>query len=232
MPFCRVPTDYNDSSIGITTLALSKIPAKVPISLRKGSILVNYGGPGVPGRSASFVYGDRISDLAPSYDIISWDGRGIGRTVPAVNCYGSAAKSILALAGTTHESTFDVPPFEEIFTKEGTAHLVAQQREALSLMEMQGSLCNDTMGAEVLKYFGTTTLILDTERISAVLEGPDALINGWSGSYGTIWTSYLVNMLPEKVGRIVTYGVADPPLWATGHYESYELLRELLHDAE
>lgn len=185
---------------------------------------------GVPGRSAAFTYGKVIADLAPSYDIISWDPRGIGRTVPAVNCHGTAEKAVLAKAGTTHESTFEIPP--DPFSEAGTTVLVFQQREALGIMQMQGELCEAVQGAEVLKYFGTTTLILDTNRISSVLEGKDALINGWSGSYGTIWTAYLVNMFPEKVGRVATYGVADPPLWANAHYETYELLRNLLQDAE
>lgn len=171
-----------------------------------------------------------IATLAPRHDIISWDPRGIGRTTPNVNCHGTLAASRIALAGTTHEETFDVP--SSPFTKAGTAHLVSQQKEALALMELQGKLCDEKMGADVLKYMGTKTLILDTERLSAALDGEDALINGFSGSYGTIWTAYLVNMLPHKVGRIVTHGVADPPLWATGHYESYELLGRLLHDAE
>ena len=38
----RVPTDYDDMTVGITTLAMTKIPAKVPSARRKGSLLVLY----------------------------------------------------------------------------------------------------------------------------------------------------------------------------------------------
>ena len=130
--------------------------------------------------------------------------------MPNVNCHGSAAASAISLAGTIHEETFDVPP--DPFSEAGTRHLVAQQREAAGIMQVQAELCGKKVGADVLKYMGTTTLIRDMERISAVLEGKDAKINLISGSYGTIVAAYLVNMLPHKVGRVLTWGVADPPL--------------------
>jgi len=116
----------------------------------------------------------------------------------------------MALANTVHEETFDVPT--DPFSEAGTRHLVAQQREAAGIMQVQADLCGKHVGADVLKYMGTTTLIKDMERISAVLEGEDAVINLISGSYGTIVAAYLVNTLPNKVGRILTWGVGNPVL--------------------
>lgn len=39
-------------------------------------------------------------------------------------------------------------------------------------------------------------------------------------------------MLPDKVGAVIAHGVADPAKWATEHYETYELLGDLLLGAE
>lgn len=147
--------------------------------------MTNYGGPGAAGRSMSFTHGKEIFKLIGGrYDLISWDPRGIGRTVPAVKCHPSAQASALFLANTVLETTFEVPP--DPFSPEGKAILVKQQNEALALWQTRAEICGETMGADALKGMGTTTLIKDTETLSAALEGPDALINFHGGSYGTV----------------------------------------------
>jgi hypothetical protein len=90
--------------------------------------------------------------------------------------------------------------------------LTFQLERFLAQNKLQASRCasSSTSNSEMLKHLGTTTLIKDTERINAVLEGPDAMINGIGGSYGTIWAAYLLGMLPGKVGKVVAHGVADP----------------------
>ena len=127
-----------------------------------------------------------------------------------MNCYGSARAYAIAMAGSVNAETFDVPP--DPFSEAGTRHLVTQQREAQGMLQVQADMCGDKMGADVIKYFGTTTIIRDMDRINTILEGKDAKINLLSGSYGTIVAAYLVNMLPHKIGRVLTWGVANPPL--------------------
>ncbi len=181
----RVPTDYTNASVGSTYLAVTKIPASVPRKDRLGSVFVNYGGPGVPGRTASFSYGRILFEtIGERYDLISWDQRGLGRTVPAVKCHATGADAIVYKANTVLESTFEVPPCPQCY--EGRAVLVAQQKQALALMQGQAEICDKAMGADVLKYMGTTTLIKDMERLSAALEGEDVPINFIGGSYGTV----------------------------------------------
>ncbi|KAK8844175.1 hypothetical protein IAR55_006969 [Kwoniella newhampshirensis] len=227
----RVPTNHSDPHGDDTYLALSKInhdPASGP---RLGSVYTNFGGPGVSGRSMCFEYGRRIRDLVGGrFDIICWDPRGIGRTVPNVNCYGSAVEQGAVIGGTVLDKTFEVPP--NATSSVGRGVLIQQQKQALRLMELQAGVCGDTLGAETIKWMGTTTLIQDMEYLKNVIDGEDALINFHGGSYGTVVAEYLVNMLPEKVGAVIAHGVANPVKWATEHYESYSLLGELLHDAE
>ena len=68
------------------------------------------------------------------------------------------------------------------------------------------------MGAEVLKYMGTTTLIRDMDHVNTLLEGEGSKINLISGSYGSIVAAYLTNMLPSKVGKVLTWGVVEASL--------------------
>ncbi|KAG8955758.1 hypothetical protein FRC03_011092 [Tulasnella sp. 419] len=46
--------------------------------------------------------------------------------------------------------------------------------------------------------------------MSDALEGPNSLINYWGLSYGTAIGAYLVNMFPNRVGRIILDGVMSP----------------------
>jgi hypothetical protein len=118
------------------------------------------------------------------FDVICWDPRGIGRTVPNVNCWGSVREQGLAIRETVMSKTFEVPL--NPYSSEGRAVLVKQQKEALKLVELQAGVCAAEMGAEVLKWMGTTTLIKDIEYLKNTIDGKEALINFYGGSYGTV----------------------------------------------
>ena len=90
----------------------------------------------------------------------------------------------MAIGGTVLDKTFEVPP--DPYSREGLEVLVLQQKEALNLMQLQAEVCKETMGAEVLKWMGTTTLIKDIEYLKDTIDGKDALINFHGGSYGTV----------------------------------------------
>jgi pimeloyl-ACP methyl ester carboxylesterase len=54
---------------------------------RRGSILINPGGPGGDGLSTAWgVRGSLSVDLLRSFDIVSWDPRGVGRSTPKIDC--------------------------------------------------------------------------------------------------------------------------------------------------
>ncbi|KAJ7653173.1 TAP-like protein-domain-containing protein [Mycena polygramma] len=229
--YLEVPTDYDNPSAGMSKLALTNYPATCPRSERLGIIITNFGGPGVPGREASFQSGARIQNFTGNrHDIISFDQRGLGRSTPSVNCFESMLKYQMFKTNTVFETTFSVP--KDPFSASGRAVLVEQQKEALALEEIQGAMCAQTVGAEALGFMSTTTTVYDMEEISRVLEGEDALINFWGGSYGTIVGAYLGNMLPHKAGKILIDGVVPGDMWSNEHYDSQVLLRLLLTDSE
>lgn len=67
---------------------------------------------------------------------------------------------------------------------------------------------------ETIKYAGTTSVVRDIDFIATLLEGTDSLINFYGFSYGTIMGQYLINIFPDRVGRVVIDGVVDVNLWA------------------
>lgn len=202
---------------------MTKIPSSLDLDTLSagskrslGSVLTNYGGPGVSGYQMSFSFGKNIHrSIGGKFDVISWDPRGIGRTRPVMDCWGSELEAALVKANREEELGLEViPRVDKLATPNSTSPdplLTFQLERFLAQNKLQASRCaaSNSSNAEVLKYFGTTTLIRDTERINEVLEGPEAMINGIGGSYGTIWAAYLMGMLPHKIGKVVAHGVAD-----------------------
>jgi pimeloyl-ACP methyl ester carboxylesterase len=223
-----VPTDYSDPTAGLTHLAMTKIPSSLSSTSSSssqpkrslGSVLINYGGPGVSGYTSSFTFGKNIHrSIGGKFDVISWDPRGIGRTRPVVDCWGGELEASVVKANMPEELGLEVVPRLKLNHNDSSSSssspdpiLTFQLERFLAQNKLQASRCASfsTSHAEMLQHLGTTTLIKDTERINAVLEGPDAMINGVGGSYGTIWAAYLLGMLPGKVGKVVAHGVADP----------------------
>ncbi|ORX36311.1 hypothetical protein BD324DRAFT_651551 [Kockovaella imperatae] len=227
----EVPTDHDDPSYGSTWLSMAKIPHDPQSGSRLGSVYTNPGGPGGSGRAMCLRYGETIRDLVGGrFDIICFDPRGISRTVPHVNCWGQAEDQAKALRGTVLDSTFEVPL--DLGDPASRALLEFQQKQALELMELQATVCNQTMGAEVLKWMGTTTLIKDMMYMKNAIDGKDEPINFHGGSYGTIVADYLVNMYPNQVGAVISHGVVDASIWSGEYYETFNLLADLLEHAD
>jgi len=82
-----VPLDYRHPSGRKITLALSMVPATAPQGRRQGDLLVNPGGPGGAGRYlAASVAFSLDQKVASEYNIIGFDPRGVGASVPALHC--------------------------------------------------------------------------------------------------------------------------------------------------
>src|SRR5215472_9989560 len=82
-----VPLDYAHPSGRKITLALSMIPASAPAAKRQGDLLVNPGGPGGSGRYLAAVVGFGLNHaVASEYNIIGFDPRGVGASLPALHC--------------------------------------------------------------------------------------------------------------------------------------------------
>lgn len=205
-----VPKDYFNLSAGTAGIALGKL--KADPGQRLGTVLFNPGGPG--GKSKPFIvkHGNHIqAEIGSSYDIIGFDPRGVGDTLPVVRCFDDQFTYAEFKRNTVLERSYDFASNQS--HAEIRELLITQEREADALLKAQFSRCSKKMGDD-LKYMGTTTVVRDMDLITRTLEGEEALINYYGVSYGSILGQYLVNMVPDRVGRVGIDAIADATLWA------------------
>ena len=82
-----VPVDYAKPGGRHISLALDMIPATAPKSQQQGILLVNPGGPGGSGLPLAAEVAQGLSPgVAAQYDIVGFDPRGVGSSVPALSC--------------------------------------------------------------------------------------------------------------------------------------------------
>jgi pimeloyl-ACP methyl ester carboxylesterase len=94
-----VPKNYADAKAGDLDVAVSRIPATGP-GPRLGSLVVNFGGPGIPGITELAERADsgELAALNRRYDLIGFDPRGVGRSSP-VDCGDLAGVTATDMAG-------------------------------------------------------------------------------------------------------------------------------------
>jgi pimeloyl-ACP methyl ester carboxylesterase len=78
----RVPLDYTDK-VSNKTLEIELVRWRAAVQPSKGSILLNFGGPGLTGRSSLVATGPLLQALSGGvYDLVVFDTRGTGKTLP------------------------------------------------------------------------------------------------------------------------------------------------------
>lgn len=178
-----VPLDYAHPGAGTLDLALARYRATGP---SRGSVLLNFGGPGVAGVSELAVDGKRFMDLTNGYDVVSFDPRGVGRSSPVGCGLGTDDTSARAVgaAGDLGDPRI--------------AHerLAAWRRLAAACVRHSGP---------VLAHMGTVDAARDLDVIRQAL-GDDRL-NYLGFSYGTRLGAVYAARFPGKVGRIALDGV-------------------------
>jgi pimeloyl-ACP methyl ester carboxylesterase len=183
-----VPRDYADPDGPAIAMPVTRIPASDP-EHRIGSLVLNYGGPGAPGAQLlRDTPPEVIPVLAPvvheRYDLVSFDPRGTGGTLP-VDC------GITAEDGLTRElvrpDTLDV------------GALVADARRYTGLCAERNP--------DVLDQVSTADVARDMDRLRAAL-GEDRLTYlGYS--YGSFVGATYESLFPERQGRMVLDGAMD-----------------------
>ncbi len=185
--FIDVPIDYRDRDSATTSLYIVRHRALDPES-RIGVLLVNPGGPGFGGsylaERAATVYDE---DIVNSFDIIGWDPRGTGRSIPAIDCIDNYDEFY---------AVDDVTPDEP---SERQAILDSQKRFTDECFARSGS---------ILPHSGTNNSARDMEMIRRAL-GEDQ-ISFFGFSYGSELGAVWATMYPETVRAAVFDGAADP----------------------
>jgi pimeloyl-ACP methyl ester carboxylesterase len=183
----QVPLSYARPGGRKITLALSRMPATAPAGRRQGVLLVNPGGPGGPGRAFAQQVASGLSPaVAADYDIVGFDTRGTGASVPSLHC----DPSFFATARPDY-----IPA-----SRAAEQVLVGRARSyAADCQRKYGWL---------LPYMTTRDLARDMDSIRAALGRRQ--ISYLSFSYGTYLGQVYGTLFPGRVRRMVLDSTVDP----------------------
>ncbi|KAF9442532.1 hypothetical protein P691DRAFT_738881 [Macrolepiota fuliginosa MF-IS2] len=159
----------------------------------RGPILFNPGGPGGSGISLINQYGDLLAQvLGDEFDIVGFDPRGVGRSTPKVNFFGSAASGEKELWG--YEGLYVIRDkgvsVENIWARAVVRNKISLENKG----EWLGNVNTEQAAYDMLsitKAFGREKLMY------------------WGFSYGTILGATFAALFPDKVERVVLDGVVD-----------------------
>jgi len=182
-----VPVNYADPGGRHLSLALDMVPATAPVSQQQGILLVNPGGPGGDGLPLAAEVAQGLSPrVAADYDIVGFDPRGVGSSVPALSCDPTF------FSGVRPNYIPATPAAEQVLINR--AKLYAQD-------------CEQKFGW-LLPYMTTQDVARDMDTIRAAF-GVGQL-NYYAFSYGTYIGQVYATLFPSRVRRMVLDSTVDP----------------------
>ena len=182
-----VPIDYENLNLGTFRIQVLRHQAN-KAAQRLGSIVVNPGGPGGSGLDFAYnaenIVSQKINDR---YDIVGFDGRGVGASDP-IRCLSDKE--------------------EDIFLNiDGIAANQKQLNTLIQASKEFASACAKASGNK-LGHLSTLENAKDMEILRNLLREPK--LNYLGKSYGTYLGAIYISLFPEKVGRFVLDGAIDP----------------------
>ena len=182
-----VPVDYAKPGGRHISLALDMIPATAPKSQQQGILLVNPGGPGGSGLPLAAEVAQGLSPgVAAQYDIVGFDPRGVGSSVPALSC----------------DPGFFSGPRPNYIPANAAAEQVLINRAKTYATD-----CGKRFGW-LLPYMTTEDVARDMDAIRAAFGV--SKINYYAFSYGTYLGQVYATLFPDRVRRMVLDSVVDP----------------------
>uniref|UniRef100_A0A8H7K6U8 Peptidase S33 tripeptidyl aminopeptidase-like C-terminal domain-containing protein n=1 Tax=Bionectria ochroleuca TaxID=29856 RepID=A0A8H7K6U8_BIOOC len=182
--------EYEKTFLNISECA--KLPViKATAQPSKGSVLLNPGGPGLSGIQFVTTAGKLYQEvLGGEYDLVSWDPRGTGRTIP-FTCQKS--KTTKSRRGISNPLPHDILPQQDLWG------------------EVKGGMWDDfgTFASDcetsMRKYgphMGTVTAARDMLSIVDSLQEGGKL-KYWGVSYGAILGQYFAALFPDRFDRML-----------------------------
>ncbi|KAF2165669.1 hypothetical protein M409DRAFT_23959 [Zasmidium cellare ATCC 36951] len=186
-----VPLDYTDPASNRTLkLVLRKIPAANAPS--KGSILLNYVGPGLSGLEGLSIFGpQQLNITGGNHDLIAFDPRGTGNDSLRFTCYDTEQERVLAQLN-------DRPLFNSSDVAPG---------EAWGLGRLLANDCGKAQN-QTGELVGTAFTARDMMAIVDALD-EDGLLRYWGLSYGTILGATVAKLFPGRMDAIILDGVVN-----------------------
>jgi pimeloyl-ACP methyl ester carboxylesterase len=182
-----VPLDYRHPGGRKITLALSMVPATSAPGQRLGDLLVNPGGPGGSGLgfAADVAFGlDRT--VASRYNVIGFDPRGVGASVPALHCDPSF------FAGVRPDYVPATARAEQVLVNRAKTYAADCERRY----------------GWLLPHMTTLDAARDIDAIRAALG--QRQISYYGVSYGTYLGQVYATLFPHRVRRMVLDSIVDP----------------------
>ena len=188
-----VPMNYADPGGTHISVALDMIPATAPPSRQQGILLVNPGGPGESGLTLAPAVAEGLSrGVAAEYDIVGFDPRGVGSSVPALSC--------------------DPSFFSGARPNYIPANPAAEQVQ-IALAKLYADDCEQRFGW-LLPYMTTQDAARDLDFIRAAFGV--SKISYYAFSYGTYLGQVYATLFPGRVRRMVLDSTVDPTgVWYT-----------------
>jgi pimeloyl-ACP methyl ester carboxylesterase len=178
----KVPLDHAQPNGPTLDLALSRAKAD---GTKRGSMLINPGGPGASGVEYTNSVANRMpKEIRDAYDIIGFDPRGTGRSIP-VDCVDDAYLDRSAEV----DPTPDTP----------------EEREAMRADNLEAACLAKITDIDV---YATTRVAQDMDALRAALG--DDLLTYYGVSYGSYLGAVYATMFPNKVGSMVLDGAFLP----------------------
>lgn len=185
-----VPVDWDDPAGRTLQLALARVRAG---GERRGSLVLNFGGPGVAGAGTVRQIGTRAvgAAVADAYDLVGVDPRGVARS-SGIDCLSDAELDDWRAFRTEADPDDDL------------AAAVAELREAAEEFA-QG--CAASAGP-LLAHLDTVSAARDLDVVRDALGEERMDYLGYS--YGTLLGATYADRFPQRVGRFVLDGALDP----------------------
>ncbi|KAM0256962.1 hypothetical protein ACHAQJ_004663 [Trichoderma viride] len=250
----RVPLDWlNETDTRVATIAMIKLPAVVPDDdpTFGGAIFTNPGGPGGSGVDFLLQMGRYLQHTADKpgrrhYEIISFDPRGVGNSLPASDCFNGNLllrdAFLLEYRGngpltngdpTIAYSLAIMDAFGQRCSQAGDAMAFvgtpSVARDMVEMVDKVDELRKRDAAKKKKEQEAPDTYNPDTrvelKKRSALKRRPAQLhdepghvprLQFIGFSYGTILGHYFASMFPGRVGRLILDGVCDVDDYATG----------------
>ncbi|MET9366885.1 alpha/beta hydrolase [Streptomyces griseoflavus] len=187
----KAPLDWADPGGDTIDLALIRARSSGPADERIGSLIFNFGGPGVSGVTTLPAFGDKYATLRTRYDLVGFDPRGVGRSAPVI-CQ-------------------DDQRLDALLQQDATPDDAAERSELLDNTKEFNADCEEKSG-RVLPHVRTTDAARDLDLMREVLG--DERLHYFGFSYGTELGGVHAHLFPDRVGRAVFDAVVDPTLTA------------------
>jgi pimeloyl-ACP methyl ester carboxylesterase len=242
-----VPLDWtNASNPNEVVLAITKLPAKVPVSDPRfgGTVVTNPGGPGGSGSDDVRYNGHSVQNIVDGekhFEILSFDPRGVHRTTPSPSCFQSPEAREIFLELNKLAGGPDIPRSLDI---------------KWAMSQGLGQLCAEAPygvypNGDNIKQFVTTSLVAhdmvriidavaeeqtespssrDGGQMPIVVTHEKPLLNYWGFSYGTYLGNTFASMFPSRIGRMILDGNVDADDyaatgWSTNLYDNNQVWR-------